>query len=68
MQSDKITAVTIGCGMAILLSWQGLEHLAEDGLTFREWVEAIAVAAIVGALLAWQGYAIVRRFFPDDDE
>lgn len=65
---DVSKGVTFGCGMAILPCWQGLERFAEDGLSFKEWIVTLVLAAAFGAAGGRSGYVLVRRFNPSDDD
>jgi hypothetical protein len=68
MDDHKLTSITLGCLLGILLSWQGLEALSDNGLTVKEWLAAVGFAIVCGAVMARVSYLILRRVWKDDDE
>ena len=68
MIDDRVSAVSVGCLVGLLVCWQTLEESAAGKLTFRDWVLGVLAGVAVGGATGLVGYALVRRFNGGDDE
>jgi uncharacterized membrane protein len=68
MTDHKLTAISAGCVIGLITTWQALEDLSDDGLTGKEWLIAIMFGIVCAAVVARVGYLLSRRFLGDDDD